>query len=100
MDLVDKEQGPPSIPRLDGSHADCLPDIGDRTLDSAQLDEAALGPACNHAGQTRLSSARRAVEDHRGEAIGLDGTAQEFPLTEDVALTDIFLECSRPHPGR
>ena len=81
MNLVDEEQRPPSIPRLDGSHADSLPDIGDRTLDSAQFDEATLCPTGNHLSQAGLSGAGRTIEYHRGEAICFDSTPQEFPLT-------------------
>ena len=76
VDLVDKKKCASAVPRLDGGRSDCLADVGHGSLDAAQLDEAALRPGGDEPGQACLSRAGRAVEDDRGEAVGLDGTAQ------------------------
>jgi hypothetical protein len=48
--------------------------------------------------QRRLSAAGRAIENHRGQAIGFDRATQKFARGKNMFLTDKFLERSRSHP--
>ena len=51
------------------------------------------------AGEGGFPGSGRAVEDEGGEAVGLDGAAEEFPLGEDVLLACDFGEGARAHAG-
>ena len=100
VDLVDEEQCAPPVPSLDGGSPDGLADIGHRSLDAAQLDEAALGAGGNEAGQACLPRPGRAIEDDRGEAVGLNGATKELSLAEDMGLTGVLLQRPRTHARR
>ena len=47
-----------------------------------------------------LPRARRAVEDHRPEAVGRQQPPQQFPFAEEVLLADELVQGPRPHPRR
>ena len=49
--------------------------------------------------QRRLSRTRRAKQDQRLDSIGFQRPTQQLPWTQNVGLTGVFLERSRPHPG-
>ncbi len=46
-----------------------------------------------------LARAGRAVEDERGEPVGLEHAPQQLALAEEVLLADELLQRARPHAG-
>ena len=48
--------------------------------------------------QRGLARARRPVEDHRAELVGLDGAAQQPARPHDVLLADELVQRARAHP--
>ena len=47
-----------------------------------------------------LPRARRAVEDHRAQAVGRQQPAQQLALAEEMLLADELVQRGRPHPRR
>ena len=76
---------------------DGLADLGNVTLDAGKIDKPGFGSLRNQFGETGLPDSGRAVKDKRGESIGLNCTTEEFALSEDVFLTNVFAEVTGPH---
>src|SRR3981081_3166891 len=52
----------------------------------------------NYLGQTGLPDTRRTVKNDRSQPIGFDRSPKKFPFSQDMTLTDVFIERSRSHP--
>src|SRR3981081_2010321 len=52
----------------------------------------------DYLGQTGLSDTRRTIKNDRSQPIGFDRSPEKFPFSQDMTLTDIFIERSRSHP--
>jgi hypothetical protein len=74
--------------------------VGDVGFHAAEAFEPAAGLAGDDLGEGRLSGAGRAEEDHRLDAVGFDGAAEELAGREDVLLADVFVEGSGVAGGR
>ncbi len=48
--------------------------------------------------ERRLAGAGRPVEDHRRDAVGLDGAAEQLARPEHVRLSREVVEGARAHP--
>jgi hypothetical protein len=68
---------------------------GQHRVDRDKMRPRGIG---DDARQCGLAGAGGAVEDDRGELIGLDGAAQQPPRPYDVLLTDELVQRARPHP--
>ena len=68
-----------------------------RRRDRRQLLERGSGHARDDARERRLAAARRAVEDHRADAVLLDREPQGRAFAEHVFLADELVERRRPH---
>ena len=75
-----------------------LADVLHAAGDGAELAEAAVGFLGQQAGERRLAGARRAVEDHRAQPLGLQHPPQQLAFAEEVLLADELGERRRPHP--
>ena len=74
-------------------------DLRDVGLHSVESLEAGSGRVGHHPGEGGFPGAGWAVEDERGEAIRLDGAAEEFALAEDVLLAGNLGEREGTHAG-
>ena len=50
-------------------------------------------------GQRRLAGTGGAIEDDRAKPVGMQHPPQEFPLAQEMLLTDEFGQGPGPHPG-
>jgi hypothetical protein len=96
VDLVDEDDRLraacfPSSPRLFHQGLDVL----DRARGGGEGDEARPRGPGDDARERGLSGAGRAPEDHGGDAVGLDGVAQEALLAEELFEADHVLELRR-----
>ena len=101
VQLVDKEDG--ALPVQAHSRArlrNLLADLAHVALHAVQGDEVGACLARDHVGQRRLAHAGRAVKDEGGEAIRLDGAAQQLTGREQVQLPGDFIERLRAHASR
>ena len=64
----------------------------------AELLEMAAALLGQQPGQGGLAGARRAVEDHRAQAVGLQQPAEQLPLAEKMLLADELGQRHGPHP--
>ena len=71
--------------------------LGDIRLYTIERLEAGAGAASNDGGEGGLAGSRRAVEDEGGEAVALDGAAEELAFGEDMLLSSHFGEVARTH---
>ena len=101
VDLVDEQQRPASaggqlVAGVGQHFAQFLHAAGH----GAELPELAVALRGQQAGQRRLARARRAVEDHRAQPIGLQQPPQQLALAQEMLLADELVERRRPHPRR
>ena len=101
VDLVDEQQRPLAggrkpIVGLGQDFAQLLHAAGHR----ADLAEMAAGGAGQQSGQRGFARARRAVENHRAQAVGRQQPPQQLPFAEKMPLADELVERARPHPRR
>ena len=98
VDLVDEEDGAAAEPaprflRFGHHRADFL-DAGQH---GAERDEVRAGRAGDQPRQRGLAGARRTPEDHRLQAVLLDGLPQRPAGPDERVLADEFVERPRPH---
>ena len=74
-----------------------LRDIG---LHPVEGLEARARGASDDGGESRLSRARRSVKNEGSEAVGLNRSAQQFSLRENMLLTTDFRDSLRPQSRR
>ena len=63
-----------------------------------ELLEVGLRVAGDDVGQRGLAGARRAVEDHAGQPVGLEHPPQQLARPDEMLLADELVERARPHP--
>ena len=99
VDLVDEEDGrlAPQV-AVQLRLGDLVADLGDVRFHPVEGFETRAGGLRDDIGERCFPGPRRAVENERGEAIRLDGAAQELALTEDVILAQHLAEGLRAHP--
>ena len=93
MDLVDEQNG--SLPRLCSTQSrllDVSPQVRHSGADRAQRDKVRRGDAGNQPGQRRFAAAGRTPEDHRPDAIFLDGATQLVLGSNQMLLTDELIQ--------
>ena len=97
MNLIDEEDGPLTRSaqpvrrrRHDSSH------FRDIALHAAQPHKFRLRHRRDDLRERRLSRARRAGQDDRGQPIRLDRASQEFAGRENMLLPDELFERTRP----
>src|SRR5438067_308975 len=93
MDLVDEDDGlrsacSPRLARLFHQRLDVL----DPRRGRGELNEPRPRAFGDDPRQRRLPRARRPPEDHRGDAVALDGVAEEASLAEEVLQADDVIE--------
>ena len=54
---------------------------------------------CDYAGQGSFTASRRSVKNYRSKLVCRNGAAKEAALSNNVVLTDIFIEVTWPHAG-
>ena len=92
MDFIDKDNDAFAV------HAAAIRLLHDRTdvLDPArhrrEIDEFCLRLRCDDLGKRRLSDTGRSPEDHGGDMVAFDETAQHLSLAEKMFLPDKFRE--------
>ena len=93
VDLVEEEDRPLSVRAepLAGAR-DHLAHLRDRRRHGRELLERRAGRVGDDAGERRLAAARRAVEDHRADAVLLDREPERRARAEDVLLADELVE--------
>ena len=74
-------------------------DVGHAGQHGVDGDEVRPRGVGDDARQGRLAGARRPVEDHRAELVGLDRAAQQPARPHDVLLADELVQGARAHPG-
>jgi len=72
----------------------------DAAGDGVELHEMALAFNRQEPRERGFARTRRAVENHRAKAIGLEQPPQRFPFAEEMPLPGEFVERPRPHPRR
>jgi hypothetical protein len=75
-------------------------DIRDAGEHRVQGDETARCTVRYDAGESGLAGARRTGEDYGRELVFLYRSPEQAARTDDMILTDEFVECARPHPFR
>ena len=75
-------------------------DVGDAGKDGIDRDEVGLRRVGDDEGQRRLAGAGWAVEDERRQLVGLDRSSQQAAMSQDVILTDEFVEHARSQARR
>ena len=100
VDFVDEEDGADAggLEAIGGAGDDAA-HIRDAALDAAEALETGFGGLGDDLGQGGFADAGRAEEDDRGDAVGLDGAAEELAGAEDVLLAGVFLEGAGAHAG-
>ena len=97
VDLIDEEDGAGAeAGGLFGVDHDLL-DLLDAGEDGGELDEGGAGGFGDNFGEGGLSDSGRTPEDHRGGVVALDLHAQRLARSEQVLLTDKFVECAGAH---
>ena len=99
MDFVDEQNGAGAVarePHRGGGHD--LANLGHRALHPAEAFEAGLAGAGDDFREAGLPRAGRAVEHNGGKPVGFDRAAEKLAGTENMFLSDIFLQGPRPHP--
>ena len=76
-----------------------LTHLFDPGVDRVEGPESALRMPGDHLSECGLARTRRAVEDQRGDAVGIEHASEELAGGEKVFLTDELVGCERPHPG-
>jgi hypothetical protein len=71
--------------------------FGDIAFYAADPDELCVRHFRNDPSQCGLAAAGRPGENHRGQTIGFNGTAQQFARRQDVLLADELVERARTH---
>ena len=69
-------------------HLEYVAHVGHAAGDGVELHEGGARGLRDDGGQRGLARARRAPEDGAGQAVGLDGAAQELALAHDLLLPD------------
>src|SRR5262249_3162994 len=100
VDLIYEEDGAPPghAQELAGILHDAT-EISDACGDSAKGDEAGVGDAGDDGGKGGLAAARRSPENHRGNAVTLNGAAERPAWGEQVLLPDDLIKRARAHAG-
>ena len=86
-------------PKATTDNETMTPDISDDVKTFFKIDEAGLRPPGDDPGQGRLADARRAPEDHGGNAVAFDEPAQHLSFPQQVLLSDIFIQGPGSEPG-
>jgi hypothetical protein len=98
VQLIDEQNGPPAGLLQFGAgfqeQIAHLLDPGGGGVDLAKMALAVLG---DDVGQRGFTCARRAVEDHGTEAVGLEHAPQQLAGAEEMVLADEFIDRARPH---
>ena len=98
VDFVDEEDGFfLGVGESMGGGGDDFAEVGEITFDAAEAFEAGAGGGGDNFCEGGFASAWGAEEDDGGDAIGIDGAAEEFSWGEDVRLAGIFVERSGAH---
>ena len=99
VNFVDEEHGAGAVAgEAQGGGGHDLAHFGHRALHAAQALEAGVGGAGDDFGQAGLARAGRTVEDDGRKPVGFDGATEKFAGPEDVFLSGVFVQGSRPHP--
>jgi hypothetical protein len=97
VNFVDEDDGARAVLAGAVGIAHDLLDFLDAGEHSGKLDKIGFGNARNNFGESGLAGARRAPENHRGGVVALDLHAQRFRGSDQVLLSDEFIECARAH---
>src|SRR6185437_13153125 len=99
VDLVEEEDGAPAArPQPLTRTRENLADLRDGRGDRRQLFELRARRVGDDAGERRLARTRRAEEDERRHAVGVDRTSQRASGCQDVLLADELVERLRSQP--
>ena len=100
MNLVDEEdhpREPVSMSRLGvGDH---LAQVGDATGDGGERRKAGVGESGDHSRDRGFAAARRSPEDAGRGCVGLDRAAERCVGSDEMRLSDDFVEAARSHPS-
>jgi len=98
VDLVDEEHGAlAGVPAAVPGRGEHLAHLGHAAGRGVEPLEPRTRGVRDDVGERRLARARRPVEDHRRQPIGVEHTPKQFPRAEEVALADELLGHPRPH---
>lgn len=98
MEFVDEEDGALAMEGLAGAgFGDAVAYFGDVGFDAVEHDEVGRCLLGDDGGDGGFADAGRAVEEEGGEAVGFDGTAEEFAGGEEVLLPDDFTDGAGAH---
>ena len=102
VDFIDEEHGGEPAGE-DGTAAGFFDDVTDilhTRTDGGKGEEIPRKGAGDDVGQRRLSDTGRSPEDKGGEIAALDHFPEDTAGPDKVLLTDIIVQCFRPHPLR
>src|SRR5262245_9096942 len=98
MDLVDEEdRASPGVGQLGPRFLEDLAHILDACGDGVERVKSTLRRLGDDVSESCLSRARWAEKDDRGESVGLQQPSQELPFTQELVLTDEFVQGAGPH---
>jgi hypothetical protein len=98
MDLINEQDRlSPGRAQTIRGRSDDPAHLGDITFHAADPDELRVRHLRNDAGERGFSAAGRPGENHGGQSIGFNRTAQKFARAENVFLADKFIERARAH---
>lgn len=100
VNLIDKQDRPfPVQIQIPASLFQQFPNLLDSSGDGIQRAELTFGMVSDHVSQGGLTGSRWSIEDQGTESIRQQHATQQFSGTEEVILTDVFVDIPRPHPG-
>ena len=98
MNLVDEENGLAAVKLLlFFGFFDQLAQFRQSFGDGVEARKGTLRHFCDDRSEGCFATAGAAPEDDRGEAVCLDGAAQQFSLADERILPDDLVEGLRPH---
>ena len=99
MDLIEEKDCPSAVVlQAFAGVVEYVPDVFDAYARGVAPVEVPLGMARDQFRQRGLAGARRAVEKHRGQLVGLKHPPKQLAGPEEMLLAGELIECAWPHP--